>query len=421
MKDSVPGVEFALLGPVLGRYGGVDVDLGRPRTREVLAVLLAAAGRTVALPLLVDGVWDEGDRPARAEHSVRTHIWRLRQALARHTAEPVLVTVGEGYALRVPARAVDAWTFERALARAGEIRTSDGSAERAREVLSDALGLWKGEPLAGLRGPHARALRARFSGVRQSLLEARLELDAEIGDRSRLAAEAGALVMEYPASQRLRAVQMLALYRSGRQAEVLGAYEDVRRYLAAELGHLPPRERGPDAELTALHRRILCSDPSLRLPEEAPGPRVPDGRAFPSRTDAFTGRAEQVRELTEMLTRPGTAAVVVSAVNGMAGVGKTTLAVHTAHGLDDAFPDGRLYADLRGADAEPLRPHAVLEEFLRELGTAEEDIPEGTDERVALYRTLLAERRMLLLPDNAASCEQLRPLIYPAPQAAPSW
>ncbi|GHC40077.1 AfsR/SARP family transcriptional regulator [Streptomyces cinnamoneus] len=411
MKDRDPGFEFTLLGPVRARYDGVTVDLGPPRTREVLAVLLAAAGRTVALPLLVDGVWDEGDRPARAEHSARTHIWRLRRALARHTPEPVLVTVGDGYALRVPARAVDAWAFERALARAGEVRAAGGPAEQAREVLSEALALWTGEPLAGLRGPHAGALRARFAGVRQALLEARLELDAELGDRPRLAAEAGALVMEYPASQRLRAVQMLALYRSGRQAEALGVYEDTRRYLSAELGHVPPGQRGPCAELAALHRRILCSDPSLRLPATDPQPKPPGGHAFPSAVGGFTGRTEQVRELTESLTRPDTAAVVISAVNGMAGVGKTTLAVHTAHGLVDAFPDGRLYADLRGADAEPLQPHAVLEGFLRELGTADEDIPEDAEERVARYRSLLAERRMLLLLDNAASCEQLRPLI----------
>ncbi|MCA6091342.1 winged helix-turn-helix domain-containing protein [Streptomyces sp. SCA3-4] len=413
MKDLVPGFEFALLGPVRARHDGVPVDLGQPRTREVLAVLLAAAGRTVALPLLVDGVWDEGDRPARAEHSARTHVWRLRRALARHTAEPVLVTVGDGYALQVPARAVDTWAFERALARAAEVRASGGPAEQAREVLSEALGLWTGEPLAGLHGPHARALRAHLADVRQSLLEARLELDAELGDRPHLAAEAAALVMEYPASQRLRAVQMLALYRSGRQAEALAAYEDTRRYLAAELAHVPPEGRGPCAELAALHRRILRSDPSLRLTGTGADSRrrVPDGPAFPSAIGGFTGRAEQIRELTETLTRPDTAAVVLSAVNGMAGVGKTTLAVHTAHRLDDAFPDGRLYVDLRGADAEPLQPHAVLEGFLRELGTAEEDIPEGADERVARYRSLMAGRRMLLLLDNAASCEQLRPLI----------
>lgn len=170
---------------------GLPVDLGQPRSHEVLAVLPAAAGRTVSMPLLVDAVWDEGDRPSRPEHSVRTHVWRLRRASARHTAEPLLVTVGDGgsggYALRVSARAVDTWAFERAAARAEEIRASGGTAGQAREVLTGALELWTGEPLAGLHGPHARTLRARLQRKRQSLLEARLALDAELGDRPHLA------------------------------------------------------------------------------------------------------------------------------------------------------------------------------------------------------------------------------------------
>ncbi|WP_146166808.1 AfsR/SARP family transcriptional regulator [Streptosporangium nondiastaticum] len=418
MSAPAPGLRFAVLGPVRAWCDGVPVELGQSRSHEVLAVLLAAAGRTVALPLLVEGVWDEGERPSRAEHSVRTHVWRLRRALARHTAEPLLVTVGNGYALRVPAPAVDTWTFEGALTRAREIRASGGTAGQARDILAGALALWTGEPLAGLHGPHARALRARCTQLHRSLLEARLELDAELGDRPHLVAEAGALVMEHPSSQRLRAVQMLALYRSGRQAEALGVYEDTRRHLATELAHLPPVERAPCAGLTALHQRILRSDPTLRLPGTDRRPQAAGG-AFPSPVAGFTGRDEQLRELTGMLTRPGTSAVVVSAVNGMAGVGKTTLAVHTAHALDaDAFPDGRLYADLRGADAAPLDPHAVLATLLSGLGTADEDIPEDAGERTALYRSLLADRRMLLLLDNAASCEQLRPLIPGAADCA---
>ncbi|MEU3075622.1 AfsR/SARP family transcriptional regulator [Streptomyces laurentii] len=411
MNAPASGLRFALLGPVRAWCDGAPVDLGQPRSHEVLAVLLAAAGRAVSLPLLVDAVWDEGDRPARAEHAVRTHVWRLRRALARHTTEPALVTVGDGYALRAPAGAVDLWAFERAQARAEEIRTAGGTAEQARDVLAGALDLWTGEPLAGLHGPHARSLRVHLQRVRRSLLEARLGLDAELGDRPDLAAEAGVWVMEFPASEPLRAVQMLALFRSGRQAEALGVLEDTRRYLGT----------APGAELTALHLRILRSDPGLRRPDTTgPGPRTPgSGGAFPSPVPGFTGRDEQLRALTAMLTRPDATAVVVSAVNGMAGVGKTALAVQAAQGLGGAaFPEGRLYVDLRGADAEPLEPHRVLEGFLRELGIADEDVPEDADERVALYRTLLADRRMLLLLDNAASSEQLRPLIPGAADCA---
>ncbi|MFV8131646.1 BTAD domain-containing putative transcriptional regulator [Streptomyces syringium] len=409
-------LRFALLGPVRAWYDDVEADLGRPQQRELLAALLAAAGRTVAVPLLVDGLWDEGERPDRPEHAVRTHVYRLRGVLAEHTSEPLLVTVGNGYALRVPAQAVDVWEFERAEARSERVRASGGTAAEARAVLDRALELWSAEPLAGLRGPQARAVRARLADVRQSLLERRLELDAEIGDRPNLAAETGALAVEFPTSQRLRAVQMLALYRSGRQAEALGVYEDTRRDLDADAGRRVPADRLPSAALRELHQRILRSDPTLHLPEQTPrsplaaGPQRP--APLPCVVDDFTGRREEVETLTGMLTLPDTSAVVVSAVNGMAGIGKTTLAVHTVRGLPpDRFPDGHLYADLRGADREPLDPQAVVVAFLRELGTAEKDIPEDGAERIALYRSSLAERRLLLLLDNAASDGQVRPLI----------
>ncbi|MCC3777475.1 AfsR/SARP family transcriptional regulator [Streptomyces sp. UNOB3_S3] len=401
-------LRFSLLGPVRGWSDDAELDLGRPQQREVLAVLLAAAGRTVAMSLLVEGVWDEADRPARPEHAIRTHVWRLRRALDGPGA-PVLETVGDGYALRIPERAVDSRSFEGALAVAEKARSADG-AGRARELLDAALGLWAAEPLAGLRGPAARAARARLHGVRQALLEARLELDAELGDRPGLVAEAGALVVEYPASQRLRGVQMLALYRAGRQAEALGAFEDTRRFLGTV---------GPGEALRELHRRILRSDPSLRLPGPAHGIRAtgPRPAALPRDIDDFTGRREQVETLAGMLTGDAPA-VVVSAINGMAGVGKTTLAVHTARGLGERYPDGHLYADLRGADRDPADPGTVLGTFLRELGTAASDIPDGTAERVALFRSSLSGRRVLLLLDNAASGDQVRPLTPGAPGCA---
>ncbi|MEU2510739.1 AfsR/SARP family transcriptional regulator [Streptomyces syringium] len=394
-------LRFSLLGPVRGWSGDDELDLGRPQQREVLAVLLGAAGRTVAMPLIVDGVWGEGDRPARPEHAIRTHIWRLRRALDEHGA-PVLERVGDGYALRVAECAVDTWSFEGALAVAEEVRSVDG-ADRAREVLDAALRLWAAEPLAGLHGPAARASRTRLCGVRQALLEARLELDAELGDRPGLAAEAGALVVEYPASQRLRGVQMLALYRSGRQAEALGVFEDTRRFLGTAR---------PGEALQELHQRILRSDPSLALPGPAHGIQAarPRPAALPRDIDDFTGRREQVETLAGMLNGDAVA-VVVSAINGMAGVGKTTLAVHTARGLGDKYPDGQLYVDLRGADRDPADPRSVLGTFLRELGTEASDVPDGMAERVALFRSALSARRVLLLLDNAASGDQVRPLI----------
>ncbi|MFF4408354.1 BTAD domain-containing putative transcriptional regulator [Streptomyces sp. NPDC001404] len=407
---------FGLLGPVRAWRAGAELGLGRPQQREVLAILLAAAGRTVSVPLIADGVWAEADRPTRPGQSVRTHVHRLRRVLGHSADAPLLVTVGDGYALRVPAEAVDTWAFERAEGEAARVRAAGGTAAQARDVVAGALELWSAEPLAGLHGPHARAVRDRLCAVRQSLLETRLELDAEIGDRPDLHAEAGALVIEYPASQRLRGVQMLALYQAGRRAEALSVYEDTRRFLEAELGHLPAPERRPCPALQQLHQRILCADPAVRPAAEPAhlafdADSIPEAHRLPCGIGDFTGRAEAVGTLTGMLTQPGTQAVVVSAVNGVPGVGKTTLAVHTARRIADRFPDGHLYADLRGADREPLDPQAVLASFLHALGVADNDVPDDGDERIALYRSLMAERRVLLLLDNAASDGQVQPLV----------
>ncbi|KOU36489.1 AfsR/SARP family transcriptional regulator [Streptomyces sp. WM6378] len=407
---AAPSLRFALLGPVRAWRDGTEISLGRPQQREVLAILLAAAGRTVSTLLIADGVWDEADRPGRPGQSVRTHIHRLRQTLGHS----LLATVGDGYALRVPAGAVDTWAFERAEAEAARVRAAGGTAVQARDVVAKALELWSAEPLAGLQGPHARAVRDRLCTVRQSLLETRLELDAEIGDRPDLHAEAGALVIEYPTSQRLRGIQMLALSRAGRQAEALSVYEDTRRFLQAELCHLPTPERRPTPALQQLHQRILRADPEVRPIAAHPAldmAGLPQVHRLPRGIDDFTGRAEAVDALTAMLTLPGTRAVVVSAVNGIAGVGKTTLAVHTAHRVTERFPDGYLYADLRGADREPLAPQTVLASFLRALGVADGDVPDDGDERIALYRSLMADRRLLLLLDNAACDGQVQPLV----------
>ncbi|MEV5378357.1 BTAD domain-containing putative transcriptional regulator [Streptomyces nondiastaticus] len=410
-----PAFRFSLLGPVRAWRDGVELRPGRRQQREVLAVLLGAARRTVSLPLIAEGVWDEADRPSRPDHSVRTHVYRLRQVLGHTAGTPLLVTVGDGYALRVPAGAVDTWEFEQAEAEAERLRAAGGTAEQARDVLSRALALWSAEPLAGLHGPHARAERERLGAVRQSLLEARLELDAEIGDRPDLHAEAGDLVIEYPASQRLRGVQMLALYQAGRQAEALSVYEDTRRFLEDRLAHLPQSGRRPSAALRELHQRILRAEPvsgnggPARPALGADG--VPGAHRLPPGIDDFTGRGEAVGALTGMLTHPGTRAIVVSAVNGVPGVGKTALAVHAARQVAERFPDGHLYADLRGADREPLAAQTVLVSFLRILGVAEGGIPDDVDERIALYRSLMAERQVLVLLDNAADDDQVQPLV----------
>ncbi|MGW3078739.1 AfsR/SARP family transcriptional regulator [Kitasatospora sp. NPDC001132] len=408
------GLRFGLLGPLRAWYGEQELELGRPQQRAVLAVLLSAAGRTVSVPVLVEGVWG-GAAPADPRKAVQLAVSRLRGAFRPHTGDDPelmpLVRVGDGYALRAPGAEVDATEWEALLAEAGRLREAGAPPRDVREALRQAQRLWVGEPLAGLPGPHAEAVRALLIEQRISAKEAQLELDAELGDRTDLTAEAAALALEHPGRPRLTAVLMRALYQSGRKAEALAVYEDARPAL-------PPDDRAP----AELQLRILREDAALlpagRTPEPAtagPAGASADTRwapdQLPSGLPDFTGRADEVETLVDQLSAAGGRAVVVSALDGMGGVGKTTLAVHVARQVRARFPDGQLFADLRGADRTPPAPGTVLAGFLRALGVDPADIPPDTGERSALYRSALAGRRVLVVLDNAATPSHVEPLL----------
>ncbi|MFJ8627838.1 AfsR/SARP family transcriptional regulator [Kitasatospora sp. NPDC093550] len=400
------GLRFALLGPLRAWCGEQELELGRPQQRAVLAVLLDAAGRTVSVPLLVEGVWG-GAPPADPRKAVQLAVSRLRSAFRPYTGDDPerlpLLRIGDGYALRVPGAEVDAAAWTELLAEAERLRATDAPPQEVREVLRRARRLWAGEPLAGLPGPHAEAVRARLLEQRISAKETQLELDAELGDRTDLTAEAEALALEHPGRPRLTAVLMRALYQAGRKAEALAVYEDARP-------SLPPDAPGP----AALQLRILREDATLRPAGAAPEPvgdswQAPD--QLPSGLPDFTGRSEEVEALLDRLAAAGGRAVVVSALDGMGGVGKTTLAVHVARQVRDRFPDGQLFADLRGADRTPPDPGTVLAGFLRALGVDPSDVPPDTGERSALYRSALAGRRVLVVLDNAATPDHVEPLL----------
>ncbi|MGO4426528.1 BTAD domain-containing putative transcriptional regulator, partial [Streptomyces sp. MCAF7] len=223
--------------------------------------------------------------------------------------------------------------------------------------------------------------------------------------------ELTALITEHPVRERLRALLMLALYRSGRQAEALGVYTDTRRLLAEELGV------EPNPELAQLHQRILRADPALTGPQDFPAdaepPYTPPPRPaqLPAGPVDFTGRATAVNILRQRLLNTHGTVMTVSAVRGLGGAGKTALAVHVAQAVREHFPDGQLFVDLHGQDPRPADPAAVLGMFLRALGTPPADLPEGIHERAALYRSTLADRRALVLLDNAHDAAQVRPLL----------
>ncbi|GAA2329615.1 AfsR/SARP family transcriptional regulator [Streptomyces cuspidosporus] len=396
-------LRFTVLGPVRAWRGDEPIALGSPQQKAMLAALLLRGGRTATAPELVDALWGD-DPPDAAIAALRTYASRLRKAFGPDS--DVLVSESGGYAIRVGTGALDSDVAEQLTSEADRARLS-GDRARAHEIISKALDLWDGEPLAGLSGPYAETQRARLSEWHRVLVETRLDLDLELGHHMEAVSELTALTAQHPFRERLRELLMLALYRSGRQAEALAVYNDTRRLLADELG------ADPCAELSDLHQRILQADAELAAPADArtAGPAFIRPAQLPATVSDFTGRAAFVNELSDQLATAEGHVMAVSAVAGIGGVGKTTLAVHVAHAARHHFPDGQLYVDLQGAGPVPAEPEAVLGAFLRALGTPDSAIPDGVDERAALYRSTLDGRRVLALLDNARDAAQVRPLL----------
>ncbi|WP_405480425.1 BTAD domain-containing putative transcriptional regulator [Streptomyces sp. NBC_00009] len=402
------GLRFSVLGPVRSWRGDELLTTGSPQQRALLAALLLREGRTATAAELIDALWGD-EPPSQALAAVRTYASRLRKIL-----DPgVLVSESGGYAIRsVSGDALDLAAAE-ALRSDAEKARSAGDLCKARELVNRALALWDGEPLANIPGPYAETQRARLEEWRLGLLESRLDMDLEQGCHAEAVSELTALTAAHPLRERLRELLMLALYRSGRQAEALAVYADTRRLLADELG-VDPRQG-----LAELQQRILQADPALAEPsapttEPSASPLRP--AQLPATVPDFTGRASFVTELRDILSSASSPdgegqVMAVSAVAGIGGVGKTTLAVHVAHAARPSFPDGQLYVDLQGAGPRAAEPETVLGSFLRALGTADSAIPDSLEERSALYRSTLDGRRVLILLDNARDAAQVRPLL----------
>jgi DNA-binding SARP family transcriptional activator/Tfp pilus assembly protein PilF len=411
-------LEFCLFGPLMVRRGGAVVPVPPGKQRAVLAALLLSAGQMVSLDALIEVLWAHSPPPS-ARVAVQNYVMRLRKALGP-AAGSRISTQPRGYLIQVDAAELDLSRFEAHL-RAAQAAVRDTAWYTAAAEARAGLSLWRGEPLADIDS-ELLAVRdvPRLAEQRLQALETRIDADLHLGQHAELITELQQLTGAHPLRERLHGLLMLALYRDGRQGEALSAYQHVRHVLIDELG------TEPGTCLRELHQQILIDDPALDAPASArPGagnaaPTVP--RELPAAVRNFTGRSDELDTLTRLLgefgeNAPGT--VVISAIGGTAGVGKTALAVHWAHRAAGGFPDGQLYVNLRGYDpAPPVTAADALAGFLRSLGEPGQDIPAEEADRAARYRSLLAGRRMLVVLDNARSAEQVRPLLPGDPACA---
>jgi DNA-binding SARP family transcriptional activator/Tfp pilus assembly protein PilF len=469
---------FSVLGPVRAWRGRVEIGLGSPQQKAVLAALLLRAGNQVPLHQLIDALWSD-EPPASAAQVIRTYVYRLRRVLTAE-GEPALIdSAGTGYVLHLPDGELDLAEFRQRMAAADAAR-GRGDLPAAADELRHALALWKGEALAGLPGQYAEQQRTALAKQQLDAQASLLAIDVESGALGPAIAELTQVVAEHPLDERFRRLLMLALYKSGQQAAAIAVYQEAQTLLADELGIDP----GP--ALQALYLRILRAEPD---PPDDPGhatpgpagpaaanatgpagasgppggsgpagpgrdagaagggvdrPGAPDGDSpggpagagdaaaagpapgvpvapaqLPPDLPSFTGRPAELAWLDALL--PDTAAVparmVISTVHGMAGTGKTSLATHWAHRVAHRFPDGQVYLNLRGFDPgyPPLEPAEALRILFDAFGVDPQRIPVSLDAQTALYRSLLAGRRVLILLDNARDAEQVRPLLPGAP------
>jgi DNA-binding SARP family transcriptional activator len=400
-------VVLGILGPLeLTDDDGTEVRIPAGRARTVLALLGASAGQVISRDRLIDAAWD-GLPPATAVTQLQGFISALRRALPPRpgTTDSVIGTVGGGYLL-LAGLETDLARLRSHITRSRSAR-DQGQVAEAAEILGLGLALWRGRPFTGLACLELDALADQLEQEYAGALEDHADLQMQLGGHALVVGPLSEWAARYPLREGLQAALMRALVGSGRQAEALATYDDLRRRLADELGV------DPTPALQDLHGQILAGDRTLsNQATAAPVALAASPAQLPSALADFTGRSEQVELLTGLLGAEGggPGAVVTAAIAGMAGVGKSTLAISVAHRLREKFPDGQLYVSLQGG-SNPVRPTEVLARFLRDLGVPETAIPADEAARSARYRTLMADRRVLVVLDDARDTAQLLPLL----------
>jgi DNA-binding SARP family transcriptional activator/tetratricopeptide (TPR) repeat protein len=403
-----PKLEFRILGPLELLVNGVATDISAPRQRTLLAVLILEANHVVSVSRLIDALW-EGEPPETARSQVQICISSLRTLLGSAHTGDIVVTQAPGYQLQVDPEAIDAVRFERLVA-TGRLAAAEARLDDAVRDLRAALGLWRG-PAASLERHVVQAAATRLNEERIAVAEQCLGLELQLGRHTEVIGELTVLIAEHPLREKLRAHHMLGLYRAGRQAEALDAFRHARHDLVDQLG-IEPGE-----DLRQLEHAILKNDPGLDMEDTVRGRQVSAivPRQLPADIGDFVGRQDITEQLLGLLRPSGhenpSRSTPIAVLSGMGGIGKTALAVHVGHLLDEEFPEGQLFIELGSADSHAARDEQRLQFCLRALGVAPVSLPSSLDELMAMYRSLLATRRMLIVLDNAVSAAQVAPLI----------
>lgn len=397
------GVSFAVLGPFEVRVGGALVAL-TGRQRSVLAVLVLNANRVVAVAQIADALWGNSP-PAAPEARVRGLIAELRRALAVADGDGPIVTRQPGYLVRVAPGQLDLDDFQCHTDQAAQA-VSEGRPAQAIVHYDEALERWRGTALAGVAGPFVDGHATRLEEQRLRAVEERTETMLTVGRHAELVAELTRVVTEYPLRERPHAQLMLALYRGGRRGDALAVYRLLRARLVEELGV------EPTPHVHRLHTRMLAGDPSLQ-PERHTEPESDRAaRRHPARLGSFVGHQAELEQLDAIAASGAQLALVA----GAAGAGKTALARRWAHQSVPRFPDGQLFVDMRGFHTGlRLSPVDALPLLLIGLGIPADKVPIAVDSQAALYRSALVGRRVLVILDNVADPDQVRPLLPSVP------
>lgn len=399
-------MDFAVLGPMEVRDQQVDVTPAAAMPRRVLATLLLHAHQAVTIPTLIDELWAD-DPPRLARKTVQTYVYQLRKALAggpTGALRQLLETRPHAYRILLEPGEFDVQVFEQRV-HAGREALTSGNPEKAAMLLREALGLWRGDALMDLLpGPVLSAEASRLEDARRGALEHRVDADLLLGRHRDLLGELKALMIRYPAQEQFCAQLMLAAYRSGQRDEALAAYDRLRRLVVEHTG-LEPSER-----LRRLHHEVLVDSPAL-----APDPRAPSGPAhapaeIPAAPENLIGRAHDLARIGGAVRRrPDVASPGLAVLCGPPGAGKSAIALFAAHRLRERFPDGQLFAALHTPAGAPVDPLEVLRSFLSAVG--DEQPPSRLEAAARRFRSWTADRKALILLDDAASAAQVAPLL----------